>query len=47
LFSAKSSKALVLEQMGRAQQAREDFAPAEWHTATKDIAALSVRPETF
>jgi hypothetical protein len=40
LFSAKSSKALVLEQMGRAQQAREDFEPAEWHTATKDIAAL-------
>lgn len=40
LFSAKSSKALVLEQIGRAQQAREDFEEAEWHTATKDIAAL-------
>lgn len=40
LFSAKSSKAQVLEQMGRAQQAREDFDATEWHNASSDIAAL-------
>lgn len=40
LFSAKSSKAQVLEQMGRAQQAREDFDATEWHDASRDLAAL-------
>ena len=40
LFSAKTSKALVLEQMNRAQQAHEDFDRAEWDTATAATAAL-------
>ena len=40
LFSAKTSKALVLEQMNRAQQAHEDFDPEEWRSACEDTAAL-------
>ena len=40
LFSAKSNKAKILEQMGRAQQAREDFDATEWQKASKDIAEL-------
>jgi very-short-patch-repair endonuclease len=40
LFSAKTSKALVLEQMNRAQQAQEDFDAEEWSAASKDAAAL-------
>ena len=40
LFSARSSKAQVLEQMGRAQQAREDFDSTAWRDASQDIVAL-------
>jgi hypothetical protein len=40
LFSAKSSKAQVLEQMSRAQQAREEFDATEWHNASRDISGL-------
>jgi very-short-patch-repair endonuclease len=40
LFSAKTSKAAVLEQMNRAQQAREEFNPHEWHAAAEETAAL-------
>jgi hypothetical protein len=40
LFSAKTSKALVLEQMNRAQQSHEDFDRAEWDTASADTAGL-------
>ena len=40
LFSAKSSKAQVLEQMGQAQQAHEDFDATEWHNASRDVSAL-------
>jgi hypothetical protein len=40
LFSAKTSKALVLEQMNRAQQSHEDFDRAEWDTASADTAVL-------
>ena len=42
LFSAKVSKALVLEQLGRAQQSHEDFDRAAWDTASADAAALRV-----
>ncbi|MGD0108093.1 MAG: DUF4011 domain-containing protein [Rhodopila sp.] len=40
LSSPKSSKALILEQMGRAQQAREDFDRSEWQSASADIGSL-------
>lgn len=40
LFSAKTSKALVLEQMNRAQQSHEDFDIAEWQSASGDAASL-------
>ena len=40
LFSAKTSKAAVLEQMNQAQQAREEFDASEWDTACNDVAAL-------
>jgi hypothetical protein len=40
LFSAKTSKAAVLEQMNQAQQAREEFDSSEWDTACNDVAAL-------
>ena len=40
LFSAKTSKSLVLEQMNRAQQSHEDFNAEEWRAASQDAAGL-------
>ncbi len=40
LFSAKASKAAVLEQLNRAQQAREAFDHGEWTSAGQEAAAL-------
>jgi len=40
LFSPKTSKAAVVEQLDRAQQAREAFDPILWTTAVDEIAAL-------
>ncbi|MCW3474684.1 DUF3320 domain-containing protein [Limobrevibacterium gyesilva] len=40
LFSAKTSKVAVLEQLNRTQQARETFDAQEWHTANAEAAAL-------
>ncbi|MBL6459278.1 DUF3320 domain-containing protein [Belnapia sp. T6] len=40
LFSSKASKMAVLEQLGRAQQAREAFDMAEWSGAGREAAEL-------
>ncbi len=47
LFSARTSKAAVLEQLSRAQQAQAAFDPQDWHGANDAVAALRVELDGY
>jgi hypothetical protein len=47
LFSARTSKPAVLEQLNRARQAQEAFDPRDWHSASEAAAALAAELDGY